>query len=77
MAGLETTATFDVKTDEFIIHTPTKTATKWWPGELGRWANYALVMAKVVIPGKNGKSKGYGSAPFIVQLRDRETHKHL
>ena len=30
--GLETTATFDVKTQEFVINTPTLTATKWWPG---------------------------------------------
>ena len=36
VAGLETTATFDKKTNEFIIHTPTQTATKWWPGEMGR-----------------------------------------
>jgi len=26
--GLETTATFDPKTDEFVIHTPTQTASK-------------------------------------------------
>lgn len=30
--GLETTATFDRATDEFVIHTPTDTATKWWIG---------------------------------------------
>lgn len=30
--GLETTATFDEKTQEFVMHTPTLTATKWWPG---------------------------------------------
>ncbi|GLE09273.1 hypothetical protein PINS_up020882 [Pythium insidiosum] len=30
--GLETTATFDPVTDEFVIHTPTDTATKWWIG---------------------------------------------
>lgn len=27
--GFETTATFDREKDEFIIHTPTDTATKW------------------------------------------------
>jgi acyl-CoA oxidase len=42
---LETTATFDEKTDEFIIHTPTPTATKWWPGDMGRMANHAVVFA--------------------------------
>jgi len=30
--GLETTATFDPETDEFVAHSPTLTATKWWPG---------------------------------------------
>ncbi len=32
VAGLETTATFDEKTDEFVIHTPHVGATKWWIG---------------------------------------------
>ncbi|KAK7069628.1 Acyl-coenzyme A oxidase (Acyl-CoA oxidase), partial [Halocaridina rubra] len=30
--GLETTATYDEKTQEFVLHSPTLTATKWWPG---------------------------------------------
>ena len=30
--GLETTATFDPETDEFVAHSPTLTSTKWWPG---------------------------------------------
>lgn len=30
--GLETTATYDEKSQEFVMHTPTLTATKWWPG---------------------------------------------
>ncbi|KAF6165355.1 hypothetical protein GIB67_018799 [Kingdonia uniflora] len=29
--GLETTATFDPKYDEFIINSPTLTSSKWWP----------------------------------------------
>ena len=32
VAGLETTATFDEDTDEFVIHTPNVSATKWWIG---------------------------------------------
>ena len=39
MKNLETTATFDRKTDEFVIETPTLTSTKWWPGDMGRFAN--------------------------------------
>lgn len=30
--GLETTATYDEKTQEFVLNTPTLTAHKWWPG---------------------------------------------
>ncbi len=30
--GLETTATYDPKTEEFVLHSPTLTSTKWWPG---------------------------------------------
>ena len=30
--GLETTATYDPETQDFIIHSPTLTSTKWWPG---------------------------------------------
>lgn len=34
--GLETTATYDKATQEFIIHSPVLTASKWWIGSLGR-----------------------------------------
>lgn len=30
--GLETTATYDSSTEEFILHSPTITSYKWWPG---------------------------------------------
>lgn len=30
--GLETTATFDRHTQEFVIHSPTLTSIKFWPG---------------------------------------------
>ena len=30
--ALETTATYDPTTQEFIIHSPSITAMKWWPG---------------------------------------------
>nr|XP_053644076.1 LOW QUALITY PROTEIN: peroxisomal acyl-coenzyme A oxidase 1-like [Cherax quadricarinatus] len=30
--GLETRATYDPQFEEFVLHTPTITATKWWPG---------------------------------------------
>ena len=45
VAGIETTATLDKATDEFIIHSPTVTSTKYWPGALGLTANHAIVHA--------------------------------
>lgn len=30
--GLETTCTYDPETQDFIVHSPTLTSTKWWPG---------------------------------------------
>jgi len=51
VAGLETTATFDKATDSFIINSPTLTSTKYWPGGMGRWANYATVFANLVLDG--------------------------
>jgi acyl-CoA oxidase len=70
--GLETTATLDMTTDEFIIHTPTPTATKFWPGELGRFTTHAALFARLVIDGNS-----YGIHCFMVPLRDLHTFKHF
>jgi acyl-CoA oxidase len=32
LRGLETTATYDPTTEEFVVDMPTFSATKWWPG---------------------------------------------
>ena len=70
--SLETTATFDPKTSEFVINTPTLTATKWWPGELGFNANHVICYAQLIIGEKN-----HGVHGFIMQIRDMETNKVL
>ena len=70
LRGLETTATFDPKTQEFVIHSPSITAYKWWPGGLGTAANHVILMARLILNGKD-----YGPHPFMVQIRDTETHK--
>ena len=72
VANLETTATFDSKTDEFVLNTPSQTATKWWPGEMGRFANHAVIFARLKIDDND-----YGVAPLIVQIRDLKTHKRM
>ena len=47
--GLETTATYDPETQEFILHSPTLTSTKWWPGGMGKTSTHAVVMARLFI----------------------------
>jgi acyl-CoA oxidase len=41
--GLETTATFDEKTQEFVLNTPTLTAFKWWPGNYYEIIRFAYI----------------------------------
>ncbi|CAH2102902.1 unnamed protein product [Euphydryas editha] len=72
LRGLETQATYDANTEEFILHSPTLSSYKWWPGGLAHTANYCVVMAQLYI-----KDKNYGIQPFIVQIRDEETHMPL
>jgi len=75
--GLETLATFDKETDEFIMHSPTLTSTKWWPGGLGKTANHALVHAKLLLPTAGGKFEDKGVHAFLVQIRCLKTHETL
>ncbi|XP_013401428.1 peroxisomal acyl-coenzyme A oxidase 1 isoform X1 [Lingula anatina] len=70
--GLETTATYDPQTEQFIINSPTLTSTKWWPGNLGKTTNHAVVLAQLYTGGKC-----HGIHAFIVQHRDMETHQPL
>ena len=67
--GIQTTATLDLQTDEWVIHTPSITATKFWAGDLGLNSTHAFVFAKMMI-GDNS----YGVQPFIVPIRSTETH---
>lgn len=76
--GIECQAKWDPKTKEFIIHSPTLTASKWWNGALGRTANHAIVVAQLLLPdAATGEYKSYGPHQFIMQIRDMKTHKPL
>ncbi|XP_034836907.1 acyl-coenzyme A oxidase 1-like [Maniola hyperantus] len=72
LKGIETTATFDQETDEFILNSPQISSYKWWPGGLGKTANSCLVMAQLYISGTC-----HGLHLFLVQIRDYDTHKPL
>lgn len=47
--SLETTATYDRNTDEFVLNSPTISSAKFWPGDLGFEANWALVFARLLV----------------------------
>ncbi|XP_030208207.1 peroxisomal acyl-coenzyme A oxidase 1 isoform X2 [Gadus morhua] len=72
LRGLETTATFDPATQEFVMHSPTVTSIKWWPGGLGKTSNHAIVLAQLYTQGKC-----HGLNAFIVPLRSMGTHMPL
>lgn len=65
--SLETTATYDVTTQEFVIDSPTVSSIKFWPGGLGKLSNHAVVQAQLYI-----KDKHYGVQTFIVPIRDED-----
>ena len=63
--GLETTATFDKEKQEFVINSPTISSIKFWPGDMSRFSNHAIVFAKLIIDGK-----AMGVHSFMVPTRD-------
>jgi acyl-CoA oxidase len=71
--GLETTATFDQAKNEFVIHSPTISSTKFWPAGLGfSTTTHSVVMAQLVVDQKH-----IGPHLFIVQLRSVEDGKPM
>jgi acyl-CoA oxidase len=63
--GIETIATYDPSREEFIIHTPTETAQKYWIGGAAETARWAVVFAQLITP--DGVHRGIH--PFVVRLR--------
>ena len=70
--GLETVAAYDPQSAQFVVHSPTLTSTKWWPGGLGKTATHVILMARLVVAGRD-----HGPHSFVVQIRDLETHLPL
>ncbi|CAO3687623.1 unnamed protein product [Rhizopus stolonifer] len=68
--GLETTATYIPDTQEFEIHSPTLTSSKWWIGAIGKTATHAIVMARLITQGKD-----FGPHPFCIPIRSLEDHR--
>ncbi|KAE8576962.1 hypothetical protein XENTR_v10004383 [Xenopus tropicalis] len=72
LRGLETTATYDPSTQEFILNSPTVSSIKWWPGGLGKTSNHAVVLAQLYT---QGECRGLHA--FIVPIRHMGTHEPL
>lgn len=63
--GVETTATFDIERDQFVINSPTLTSAKFWPGAMASSCTHGVLMARLIIG-----EHDYGVHPFIVPLRN-------
>jgi len=67
VAAIGTTATYDPDTEEFVIHTPFRAATKEYLGNAALHGKAATVFAQLITGGVN-----YGVHCFFVPLRDDE-----
>jgi acyl-CoA oxidase len=72
VCGIETTATFDQESDEFVVHSPTISSTKFWPAGLGFSTTHGTVMARLIVGDQD-----HGPHIFLVQLRSVEDGKPI
>jgi len=76
--GIETTATYDRMSEEFIINTPNEGATKWWIGNAAVHGKFASVFAQLRLPSPDSHiDKDMGVHAFIVPIRSMEDHSVL
>jgi len=64
---METTATYDPATKEFIVNTPNTLAQKYWITNGAVHAKHVVVMAQLIVKGKNE-----GIHAILVRMRDNE-----
>jgi acyl-CoA oxidase len=69
--SLETTATYDPETQEFVIDSATPTARKDYIGGAAETATVAAVFAQLITT-KDGKPEEHGVHCFVVPIRDDE-----
>lgn len=65
--GIETTAVYDPQRREFILHTPSNEASKYWIGGSGQHGKVCTVFAQLTI-----NNKWEGPHVFVVRIRDDE-----
>jgi len=64
---METTATYDEATKEFVVHTPHPLAQKYWITNGAVHAKHVVVMAQLIVKGKNE-----GIHAILVRMRDND-----
>jgi acyl-CoA oxidase len=65
VAGLETTITYDDRAREYIVHSPTPTATKTYIGNAGEHGRMAVVFGQLIVG-----PKLHGIHAILVPIRD-------
>ncbi|HTQ20963.1 acyl-CoA dehydrogenase [Mycobacterium sp.] len=69
--SLETTATYDAETEEFVVHSPTPTARKDYIGGAAETATISAVFAQLITT-ENGEQVNQGVHCLLVPLRDAD-----
>lgn len=67
--GIKTTATYDKETKEFVLHTPSPDAMKFWIGGAAKSSNTSTVFAQLWVDGKC-----HGPHAFLVNIRNKDNH---
>ncbi|AFA72118.1 acyl-CoA oxidase [Gordonia polyisoprenivorans VH2] len=68
--ALETTATYDPQTQEFVIDSPTPSARKDYIGGAAQHARVAAVFAQLITAGPGQEPESHGVHCFVVPIRD-------
>ncbi|WP_291079373.1 acyl-CoA dehydrogenase [Dietzia sp. UBA5065] len=68
--NLETTATFDPETGEFVVTTPTPSAEKAYIGNAARDGRLAAVFAQLITAAEDGGELRHGVHCLLVPIRD-------
>ncbi|XXQ39481.1 Acyl-coenzyme A oxidase [Plasmodiophora brassicae] len=64
---METTATYDTETQEFIVNSPTPLAQKYWITNSAVHAKWCVVFAQLYVGGKH-----HGVHAFVVRIRNED-----
>ncbi len=62
---MQTTATFDAASDEFVVHSPTVLSQKYWITNGAIHAKWAVVFCQLLIGGAN-----HGVHGLLVRIRE-------